>query len=66
MKGTPIPRSEALLDAAVEYTFPASDPISIDHAFRSAAEREDRAADGDAGEGEATRPALSGRRARRR
>ena len=66
MKGTPIPRSEALLDAAVEYTFPASDPISIDHAFRSAAEREDRAAEGNADEGEKTRPALSGKPARRR
>ena len=39
-----VPRSEALLDAAVEYTFPASDPISIDHAFHSAREREKRAA----------------------
>ena len=39
-----VPRSEALLDAAVEYTFPASDPISIDHAFRTAREREKRAA----------------------
>jgi len=34
------PRSEELLDAAVEYTFPASDPISVDHAFRAARERE--------------------------
>ena len=34
-------RSEALLDAAVELTFPASDPISIDHAFRAAREQED-------------------------
>jgi starvation-inducible DNA-binding protein len=33
-------RSEALLDAAVELTFPASDPISIDHAFQAARERE--------------------------
>jgi hypothetical protein len=40
----PVPRSEALLDAAVEYTFPASDPISVDHAFRTAREREKRAA----------------------
>jgi hypothetical protein len=42
-----IPRSEALLDAAVECTFPASDPISVDHAFSAAREREreDRAAE---------------------
>lgn len=39
----PVLRSEALLDAAVEYTFPASDPISIEHAFGAAREREDRA-----------------------
>lgn len=38
-----IPRSEALLDAAVEYTFPASDPISVDHAFGKARERERKA-----------------------
>jgi hypothetical protein len=44
-----IPRSEALLDAAVEYTFPASDPISIDHAFSTARRRESPSAD-DAGE----------------
>ena len=37
----PVPRSEALLDAAVECTFPASDPISIDHAFSAAREREE-------------------------
>ena len=36
----PVPPSEALLDEAVEYTFPASDPISIDHAFSVARERE--------------------------
>jgi len=42
---TPIPRSEAILDAAVEYTFPASDPISIDHAFSTARKREKRSAD---------------------
>jgi hypothetical protein len=40
-----IPRSEALLDAAVENTFPASDPISIDHAFGTALRREKRDAD---------------------
>jgi hypothetical protein len=37
----PIPPSEALLDEAVENTFPASDPISIDHAFNAALDRED-------------------------
>src|SRR5690348_7066279 len=35
-----VARSEALLDTAVELTFPASDPISIDHAFRTARARE--------------------------
>jgi hypothetical protein len=34
-----VPPSEAILDAAVEYTFPASDPISIDYAY-AARERE--------------------------
>jgi hypothetical protein len=53
MKGTPIPKSEAILDAAVEYTFPASDPISIDHAFKTASEREERVADDKAGKGAA-------------
>jgi gluconokinase len=37
-----IPSSEAILDAAVECTFPASDPIAIDHAFRAARQREER------------------------
>jgi hypothetical protein len=32
--------SEAILDAAVELTFPASDPISIDDAFHAARERD--------------------------
>jgi starvation-inducible DNA-binding protein len=40
MEKRSIARSEALLDAAVELTFPASDPISIDHAFLVARERE--------------------------
>ena len=40
-----IPSSEAILDAAVEYTFPASDPISVDHAFRAAQKREQDDAD---------------------
>jgi hypothetical protein len=34
------PSSEALLDAAVEYTFPASDPIAIQNAFERAKKRE--------------------------
>jgi hypothetical protein len=34
------PSSEALLDAAVEYTFPASDPIAIQSAFDRAKKRE--------------------------
>jgi hypothetical protein len=38
----PAPSTDELLDAAVEYTFPASDPISVDHAFREAKRREDR------------------------
>ena len=28
--------AEEILDAAVEYTFPASDPISIEHAYETA------------------------------
>lgn len=36
--------SEALLDDAVEQTFPASDPISVTDAFRAAREREERRA----------------------
>jgi len=32
--------SEAVLDVAVQYTFPASDPISIDVAYRAAQARE--------------------------
>jgi len=32
--------SEALLDAAIEYTFPASDPIAVDTAFEAAWRRE--------------------------
>jgi hypothetical protein len=32
--------SESLLDSAVEMTFPASDPVSVDHAFRAADRRE--------------------------
>ena len=40
----PVPSSEALLDAAVEQTFPASDPVAVTDAFRAAREREERAA----------------------
>ena len=36
----PAPSSEDLLDAAVEYTFPASDPIAIQSAFERARKRE--------------------------
>ena len=32
----PDPDPEAVLDAAVAYTFPASDPIAVDSAFRHA------------------------------
>lgn len=31
-----LPAEEALLDNAVELTFPASDPVSVEHAFQSA------------------------------
>jgi hypothetical protein len=34
--------SESLLDAAVEYTFPASDPIAVETAFKAARRREER------------------------
>ena len=37
----PVPSSEVLLDAAVEQTFPASDPIAVTDAFRAAREREE-------------------------
>jgi hypothetical protein len=37
---SPESSSEAVLDAAVQCTFPASDPISIDVAFNAARERE--------------------------
>jgi hypothetical protein len=36
----PRPASEAILDAAIEYTFPASDPIAIQTAFERARRRE--------------------------
>jgi hypothetical protein len=35
--------AERILDRAIELTFPASDPISVEHAFRSARKREQAA-----------------------
>ncbi len=32
--------AERVLDRAIELTFPASDPIAIEHAFRSARKRD--------------------------
>jgi hypothetical protein len=37
---SPESSSETVLDVAVQYTFPASDPISIDVAYRAAQKRE--------------------------
>jgi hypothetical protein len=37
--------SERLLDAAIECTFPASDPIAVQHAFETACARECASAD---------------------
>jgi hypothetical protein len=36
------PSSESILDAAIECTFPASDPIAVQSAFEAACAREDR------------------------
>jgi hypothetical protein len=36
------PSSEELLDAAVEHTFPASDPIAVASAYAAARRREER------------------------
>jgi hypothetical protein len=36
----PTPSPEQVLDVAVELTFPASDPIAIEHSFQSACRRE--------------------------
>jgi hypothetical protein len=36
--------AERLLDQAIELTFPASDPIAVDSAFRSARKRDQREA----------------------
>lgn len=33
---------DEVLDAAIQYTFPASDPIAIETAYRMAARRTDR------------------------
>ena len=38
---TPAP-AEQLLDLAIELTFPASDPVSVVHAFRAASARDDQ------------------------
>lgn len=40
IKPNRISSAEMVLDAAVEFTFPASDPLSIDHAFRAASRGE--------------------------
>ena len=37
----PLPLAEQMLDLAIELTFPASDPISVVHAFHSATARDD-------------------------
>ena len=39
-EGCDLPPSERVLDAAIECTFPASDPIAIEHAFKAACARE--------------------------
>lgn len=36
------PSTEEVLDAGVEYTFPASDPVSVQSAYTEADKREDR------------------------
>jgi hypothetical protein len=36
----PAPSPDELLDAAVEFTFPASDPIAIASAYETALQRE--------------------------
>lgn len=35
----PLTEAEELLDLAIELTFPASDPVSVVHAFSAASER---------------------------
>jgi hypothetical protein len=39
--------AERLLDQAIEFTFPASDPISVEYAFRSARRRDRALAEAD-------------------
>jgi hypothetical protein len=38
----PRPSPERVLDVAIEYTFPASDPIAIENAYEAARRREER------------------------
>lgn len=38
------PASEKVLDTAIEYTFPASDPLSIQESYDRACRREERKA----------------------
>jgi hypothetical protein len=38
--------AERILDVAVEYTFPASDPIAVEVAFEAARKRQERPAAG--------------------
>jgi hypothetical protein len=54
----PEPSYDDVLDVAVEYTFPASDPVSIDSSARDARKRESASGSGGAapGEGELQRP----------
>ena len=40
MPGTKLSAAERILDLAIEFTFPASDPIAVEHAFPSARKRE--------------------------
>ena len=56
-----IPSEERVLDAAVEFTFPASDPISVDHSFRAASEQDSN----DAHEVEDFRPGAPRQRIKR-
>lgn len=39
-RGAALNESERILDAAIECTFPASDPIAVQSAFEAACERE--------------------------
>jgi hypothetical protein len=53
--------AERILDRAIELTFPASDPISVEHAFRAARKR-DQAAPSQNQAGRPTRRAKPKRR----